>query len=776
MAPSINAAAKNLQANRPRPTAVKSVVPALPIQYVQKRKQATAKKVEDPVVRKTQLETTAQSASLETETTLPSTNGGFDENKESTLQEAEQPASAAAPATPPVISEDIVTEPVEAPVQEPAKESVAAIQNEVAAEGPHDLTGSAQSDHASSGSRSTYQMPPPFYPASHGPPNPQESVKFLTQATFNGYHPMHNTHPSTGSLVFGGYTESNNSSPAPPPSAGNLPPYPYQQGSLGGRSQAPHMNGSHHQNLSNGFSPMGPPPGGYYPRPDNFMMPNSSNDSFARRQMVSFAPPDGYSPSGTPVIGTEGPRFAPSFDPSTPHSFQGSQSSAPNDQEPSGPSFYNQYAAPGVLNTNGFNGHVDEVQLYQQQRSKPRSATQNLAPPPSNFPVMNQPPLPPPGMDNYDGLLSYLQSQFGDPNMADYTLEVRYSDDRAPPLRIPGHNLMFARSPTLKGLMTAQVQVGGTTDSMSVRNLLIEVDDRFLRSDAFWMAAQRLYGGPLLDVGVLGGMNPASISETSQNMPGSFKDRFDLALGYAAAGHLLQLNSVLNRGIEIASHFINWLTIERALEFSLEGGLDSQWTLDVNKAPDGRCPSKYGPSVNLLIHTAMNFIITSFPPDFDLDTTVGDLFGVPRLPTVPAEHSSTQTSRLSFIKFGDHPTTEDNTRSTSDNSTNIILSRVLLSLPFQLLKYVLESQHLGNVNAWATTALRQKVMHTVIEEREKRRQRVYGSSNVSTAERTANGKQWEVVGWQENVVPYVGGEVPSLKRTWVDFTIPGRGA
>jgi hypothetical protein len=503
-----------------------------------------------------------------------------------------------------------------------------------------------------------------------------------------------------------------------------------------------------------------PAPPGYYPRPDGFMNQGPGTD-FARRQMASYGPPDGYSPSATPMIVDS--QSIP-FNPATPHSFHGSQSSATNEQE-SGPPFYSQY--PTAVISNGSNGHIDEVRLYQQPRPKPRPGSQPTTQVAGAY--LGQPVGPPqPPVDHLDGLVQYIQSQFADASLADYTLELRYSDDRALPVRIPGHNLMFARSPTLKNLMEAQVR-DSNTDGYTVRTLLIESDDRFLRSDAFWMAAQRLYGGSLLDFGSLAVMNSMPNSPWIANMPGTPNDRFDLALGYAAAGQILQIPPVISRGAEIASHFVNWSTIEKALDFALDGGLDSSWTLNSQREQE-KPPSTYGPAVHMLINSSLNFIITAFPAGFKLETAAGEPLQNARLPFVQDARSTVQNPRLSSIKFGDHPS-EESVRSTSPTSTATTLSKILLNLPFHLLKYVLESSRLGNVLGWATTVLRQEVMHSVIEEREKRRKRVHASTYISNTEREANSKEWEAVGWQEAVESGSGNEAtPILTRTWVGFT------
>jgi hypothetical protein len=253
-------------------------------------------------------------------------------------------------------------------------------------------------------------------------------------------------------------------------------------------------------------------------------------------------------------------------------------------------------------------------------------------------------------------------------------------------------------------------------------------------------------------------------------MPGTAVDRFEVALGYAAAGHILQMPPVVNRGVDVAMHFIRWETIEMALDFALDGGLDSRWTL--NNTGYSGSPSTYGPTVNMLIETALNFVITNFPPNFELDTSVTETSHNRRLPFIMENRPTIPNPRLSSIKFGDHPS-EDTIRSTSSKSPSATLSKILLNLPFPLLKYVLESSRLGNVQGWATTALRQKVMHSVIEEREKRRKYARESRTVSNAERKANSKKWEAVGWEESLSPPQGGsETSTLTQTWVDFLLP----
>lgn len=579
-------------------------------------------------------------------------------------------------------------------------------------------------------------MPPDFVPASN-PYNTviQESLRYQPANAFNGPYPTHHAHLSNGSVMFGNYPDSNNSSPAPPPSGGYMPPPPFPQAPYGPSRHHPHhSNGGHSQHLSNGYSAMGPPPPPGYPRQNGAW----AGSDFQRQPQVPFGPSDNFPPPGTPQLNSN------VYESSAPHSFHGSSSSA-HEQE-SGPCFHNQFPAAII---NGSNSHIDDVRVYQpSQPIKHPNGTPFITPP------AHQTLQYPPQGDDFDGLGIYLRSQFSDATFADLLLELRYSDDRSPPVRIPGHNLIFARSPALKGRILAQ---GRANEGVTSRTLLIETTDRFLRSDAFWMAVQRLYGLPLLDTGRE--VIPATLS--SGPMPGTPAERFDIGLGYAASGHILQMPPVISRGIEIACHFVSWETLERAFEFALEGGLDRSWTLSPQVQ---RSPPTYGPAVNMLIHAALNFIIHNFPAGFQLDVTAADMIRNSRLPVLPDSRSSVQNPRLSQIRFGDHSTDE---REAHANSPVGILSKILINLPFPLLKYLMESRGLGG-----SPPVRHQVLQDVVQEREKRRLRVFESKS-SHAERSALAKEWDTICYQEQVeVLGPNDSTPTLTRTFIDFDSP----
>ncbi|RAL66847.1 hypothetical protein DID88_007630 [Monilinia fructigena] len=293
---------------------------------------------------------------------------------------------------------------------------------------------------------------------------------------------------------------------------------------------------------------------------------------------------------------------------------------------------------------------------------------------------------------NRRDLWFHLREQFAQPEFSDCVLELRYSDDRAPPLQISGHRLIFSRSLVLKGLITSGAQANCHSPQTN-QNILIESDDRYLRSDAFSLAVRYLYGGPILDLDAMARF-PAPYIGSAPIPSTPPAERFNFTLGYVASGVVLQIPQIWKTGCSIASQLITWDTAEKALEFALEGGIDWSW-------------SSGNPDVNDVIDP----IITT-------------------------------------------------------------LSRLLLNLPFGPLKHVLESGNSGLIHGQATHLLRRKIMYPVIEEREKRRQRAF-ASKVPYDERVKNGRQWNVVGWKEAVLPFDdhrNEEVLCLRKTWVGFT------
>ena len=251
-----------------------------------------------------------------------------------------------------------------------------------------------------------YQMPPPFHPANGLQPGitGNGDVNRAQQAPVPNGPFVHHSHHSNGSAVhFGTFNGSANSSPAPPHSGGIAPPPGMQ------------MHDGRH-------SFMAPPGIGYPP-----MMP-LGNEGAPMTQFDGYSRPGvGYAPSE--VYQAHGNHYGPS----TPHSLHGSQSSGHVD-DGGAPHAYQPGQPRGV---NGFS------QDYHGQHRDDRMMSQEYAR--SDAHDGQRRPLQP-GADDSDGLLDYMRQVFGSPELSDTTVELRYLDNRAAPVRIPGHCLILARN------------------------------------------------------------------------------------------------------------------------------------------------------------------------------------------------------------------------------------------------------------------------------------------------------------------------------------------
>ncbi|KAJ6439720.1 Major facilitator superfamily transporter [Purpureocillium lavendulum] len=603
-----------------------------------------------------------------------------------------------------------------------------------------------------------YQMPPPFQPANRpmavivngdlprGPrPHPP-----------NGAHHLHQPHPSNGSIHFGAFHGSQNSSPAPPHSGGVAPPP-----GMAGPDGRPGFMG----HASNGFPPMIPYSADMI-QPANF-------DSYGRPAM-GYGPVDQYHPYGN------------NFAPSTPHSFHDSQSSA----HPEESGIYNtQFPAANMRSGGAIPGEEMHTQSSQARLFGPLDYRM--------MPNVGPPPLVPHG-DHADGLVGFMQQQFASPELADCTLELRYSDDRARPVRIPGHRIIFSRSPQLAALLRGQAFQPGAPEG-TLQTLLLESDNKWIRSDAFYMAVQRLYGLPLLPIPPPRGPDSSEMVEA-----GSASEQFDFALSYAAAGRLLDWVPLIRRGCEVATQLLTWQSIEKALEFALDGHSDN----------GTRETYKYGEGSRVLLNATVTYIVHNLPPSFNLDTSADTPEAYALLPPHPTSSASSRSAQaerqpssptiargssvqlgkgrrsqqIANIQFGDLSLSDGKTGPESETPratrqaqpvSHAILSRVLLNLPFSQLKMILESSGSGNVNGWANSETRYRVIKRAVEEREARRLHavdavvngdVLEANAICMGLRNPNPQdlgRWTPLGWQEELLPFGNPDGPSLERKWV---------
>lgn len=342
----------------------------------------------------------------------------------------------------------------------------------------------------------------------------------------------------------------------------------------------------------------------------------------------------------------------------------------------------------------------------------------------------------------------YLHDQFGNPELADCVLRISHSQQNFPAFSLAAHLIVLARSPKFRSLVKSQNEMHFNAQTLQ-KELIISISDRFLNNKfAFNKALRRLYAGELPD--------PHFVSKAIGY--GSSVECMQFALSFAASGHYLQIDEIVNRGLELASKYLNYETLGKALAFALDGGIGPSWY--PQGASEDSSPSSsqsahvkigsltatptYGIYSDRILYQILGFITQALSPQFTLNIRAAQLADCPRLPESIGQRPARSNSRLTQIRFGEMSLSDQELE--KDHSQ--IISSVLLSLPYILLKHLLEHEILtGRVGQARVSEL----MQAVIGEREERRQaamRQYGHQEPPSM---GEESQWRNLCWAEGV-------------------------
>lgn len=377
-------------------------------------------------------------------------------------------------------------------------------------------------------------------------------------------------------------------------------------------------------------------------------------------------------------------------------------------------------------------------------------------------------------------LVRHLARQFNTRENADCCLRISHEGKRFEILEFFIHSLLIDQSPLLRDLRKSTMVLEN-----GLVSLQIQTRDRFITPQAIETTLLYCYGKPINDFNGF----PEAIAPSKSSVEVSISWMKN-ALAVAAAGHLFHLGAVISRGLQVASTILNWGNIERALSFTLDGGLEPVLDFDriltnttASSSPFGDAvtavatpspgssenfearpsmeyeessefPSRsYSPSANDFLRHCLDFVVSEFPLSWELDTTAKPLAEIDRLPTSGANRSPLTKSRLSLIQFGDHPSEKER-----QANADMALSSLLLSVSFPLLVYML--------NRFDET-LSTRIINPIVDERERRRYKALKLDSVSFGQRRMSGEDWAQLGWEE----FVDSEGPrlSLQRKWVGF-------
>jgi hypothetical protein len=550
------------------------------------------------------------------------------------------------------------------------------------------------------------ELPPPFYPAEKS--HPQTVTTEDTEGPVkpsSADFPHRHAHPAVEGLVFGGEAHG---SPA-------VPSTPHEIESNAAASQ---------QSFTRAPPGFAPPPfaAPFYPGHTH----HQSNAAPApwMYQQYPMAPPENlhnhrqdfsapsYQPGQVAYQGTYEGQPPP---PHAPHVLNGgarSHSQSPSKSHPGGtkPDFEEDLRTAPYQNGN--NSHSIDAKLE----------------------------------DTPFELAAYISSQFGNPEFADFVLQLRSEDTSF--LTIPIHGIVVARSPIIaQAIHSAMMSQYRTKDSRRLVDIMIQ--DKFVDTASLNEALKVLYGAPLLSVEQFTyGLRPFHHDGEQGSTYNEARKRMRQVINYAAAGRALQIHSVQARGNEMIKALLRWDTIDQAIHFGLEGRV-TRGSPASHQNGNASDPSYVG---NLDIygiaplHDAIEFMAYNFPVPFSLYTLAPELQLDPRLPSVVEFRSSTHNPRLSRIRFGDAPPEDD----LKPDYIARLLSSVLVSLPLLFLQRLFSHRATANQLGWTGVV---KVMRDVVDEREKRRQKTLKSQLRPQQDGTIPQLLLENLFWEECVEP-----------------------
>ena len=354
-------------------------------------------------------------------------------------------------------------------------------------------------------------------------------------------------------------------------------------------------------------------------------------------------------------------------------------------------------------------------------------------------------------LDDAEALRQHVNNQFANPLLADCHLQIVEVESGARQY-LDAHKIIVSRSPAILDIIESSKPPESASLKLQVH---IPLQAAGVRIKPFRECMQYLYGGSLQQLEQL-----HRIAYENDAFAGN-EERMQSALEYVATAAWLRLPSVTARAMGTVFGLLHWDTMAAVLGFALEGGLGPSFIVEDGSEMscassddslgklDGAGTPTHDPYSTDLIYGVIDFTVRMFPPNFYLDAAAPQLPLCPRLPPFPPTHESRASRsdpRLSQIRFGELAV-EDHNRPSLVTTT---VSSLLLSLPFSLLKCVLE--HNGMVFQLGADTVA-SIMRQVVAEREIRRKRILQARTVGQTEDGASLFLVQNLYYEERVEP-----------------------
>ncbi|KAI9887971.1 MAG: hypothetical protein M1823_000228 [Watsoniomyces obsoletus] len=400
----------------------------------------------------------------------------------------------------------------------------------------------------------------------------------------------------------------------------------------------------------------------------------------------------------------------------------------------------------------------------------------------------------------------HLEQYLNREEFADCTIELRHTAGRFETIRIPAHCIVIAQS----GHLRAQLRDLLYDDDYPCNDLDLETDDRFMTADGFWKVMRFLYGAPMNTI--IRQLSPeAYVQQHLQEVDellgvataGSFLGVEELLVSCVTACTEGIRWETLERLLAFA--------FEENIEFGdLVPGVSRKASSEVESFEEWKrmVVPQYGATMMNLLDLIFLFIQNNWPHTVWLERSAPELAMIRRLPAfigtrfeergmasgmssgspTPARFNHRGWARdrgLTGLRFGDHPTEDYNEmgyrRSGRTSSSSMgggrmnmgmnrgvgmgmsggetrhrlirIISSILLTLPFGLLKSLLEKVHVPKGFVFSLINERESRRRKAVE-----RMRALGGENGGLFD-GKTGRDWveESLGWKEMMVLTVGG-------------------
>ena len=439
----------------------------------------------------------------------------------------------------------------------------------------------------------------------------------------------------------------------------------------------------------------------------------------------------------------------------------------------------NGYLGQNTLNSHGFSSSNGEQAYNGLNISQTRMYQSHIWP----TAMLNDSPISPVNAPfSQAPLVAHLLRNFNLPVYADCRLVLTHNEERFGLTQWYLSSLLLAQSTKLRNVLQAS-----RTGTDGKKLIQLNLTDRFVTPRSMEAVLRVCYGE---SPHAFPGANPQDhLSRTRTEV---LTPLMTDTLSYAAAGFLLKMDSVVLRGLDLASKVLSWENLEKALSFGLESEIERGRSASASVIPAYRplnpvegentsscaytsLPSQETPTTDksnvptsstsasgdyhppqpqsafdLLMH-CLRFLTDSFPVSWSLDVSARPLADVDRLPVTAESQSPLSKSRLCTIQFGDRPS-EATAKSTD---RNLLVSTILLSLPHIWLDYMLKS---------VGEPIRREIT-SIVKERERRRYIVLRSQSVSCEQRVAaKDYEWAEAGYEESVQTSDDGEVTLSRR------------